>query len=1164
MLKSSARYGQVSDFLLSHNGLIREGYVFNLKVENDPVPPGNYIYSAEKDVFRRVETGQEWRTADVINNRNLVQVEIQPTVQEASRRNIEKRLTQESVASFRSGIKESIDVRPLSAVEKANLDSASRNADHRMGKQIGKMLNESNSVVTRKVLSFDMESFVERGSKKITPDAVFSVGIAESIDTTYSPEDKVLNQTRVRKSISKTTSIFDIDRVKELVRGSGSGSRIEGKAIYGRQNLALALEHLNQFVAGKTKADSQDFRQNRSDVLSDTFGKEELRDIQQRIGQMGDGTGRYASIMAIKNRTARNEALEEFIQDRVAVFGNDKKSAKNKALNFLENISRRVEGSNLTRQGAAVEHSHAHGTNFEFSLGRMEYLHDQATGRAATSDKLVFSKDVLLSTVEKLADATKEGGYRQVFSFGDAESQVFSQWGKTLKEELNVLSNTPDGDEVRKGRLQHAVGLLQEVQGKVVDARAMSEQIFDGMLPDIRKHLKNNAQGVRNVVENLFGYDNAQRVEQWGVERFLHQNHSGMSMENLYRVFKSPGYQEWHTGAMDAADLGHFQLYLKDIIDGQKGNYKAPSSKNIRGTGMVGLNSKDMELFNISNKLARNIQSKTILTELFRNQSSDSIVSLMEKARGNLDENTRHLLTDNHMNEFRELAKGDHSTFKSAAMDRLQSVINSEIKQVNSRLSAQKTTFKYTTPEPGLLSKVVSSSPISKALALGAFMYFSSKTAAEDPGASIETGEHNSLETVARRIATTPFNSTTTKYAMSSTSNFISKLMKNRGSFTSTSDMFSGWKSFINESFDDVTEVFTDRAALSPAVVSMKNRIVSKEQSSTLGIAGSVFIPKLTGAGRVITQRAESAGSVPIQQYLTSVNLRNNTTNVKRLMPSDFSNPINTSEFTPRYSTSTGFFVGSSGPSSSSSVLGLMPNERQRVVTLHGDPFSFAHRSPGLAMTDDLHHLYKAPDSSPVISNSMYWVGRKGDQVIDTGTSKIGNYINMSTTADMPTPKEVPGSDSLASYVVAQKKVRQKSMITLTTGNSQELPIDVTQYKGYVQNYRPDNTDPSIAMNAMSKAAYHNKKMEMTGYILPPKRQLPNTALYVNSTSGSLDKAPSLNYTKPEMHSGNVFMPSTQRNPSGGHEFANIMYGQKPGKNAYPSNTWNLEVTGYA
>jgi hypothetical protein len=687
----------------------------------------------------------------------------------------------------------------------------------------------------------------------------------------------------------------------------------------------------------------------------------------------------------------------------------------------------------------------------------------------------------------------------------------------------------------------------------------MSEHIFDGMLPDIRKQLRNNAQGVRNVVENLFGYENSQRVEQWGVERFLHQNHSGMSMENLYRVFKDSAYQEWHTGAMDAADLGHFQLYLKDIIDGQKGNYKAPSSKNIRGTAMVELSSKDLELFNISNKLARNIQSKTILTELFRNQTDDEVLGLVNRAAGNLSKENEHLLNSAHVSEITKL-KGIKD-FRIAAMERLQTVINGEIKQVNSRLSAQNTTFKYTAPEPGLLSKVVSSSPISKALALGAFMYFSSKRAAEEPGASIETGEHNSLETVARRIATTPFNSTTSKYAMSSASNFIGRLTKGfEGSFTSTSQMFAKSRGVISELFDDVTEVFTDRTALSPAVSSMKNRMVAKEQAS-LGFAGSTYIPQLTGAGRAIANRAESAGSVPIQQYLRSVNLGNSTANTARLMPSDFANPINDAEFVPRYSTRSGFFVGSSG-SNGNYILGLMPNERQRVVTLHGDPFSFMHRSPGLAMTDDLHHLYKAPDSSPVISNSMHWVGRKGNQVIDTGTSKIGNYINMSTTADMPTPKEVPGSDSLASYVVAQKKVRRKSMITLTSGNSQDLPVDVTQYKGYIQNYRPDNTDPSIALNSMSKAAYHNKKMEMTGYILPPKRQLPNKALYVNSTSGSVEGP--VYYSKGERPSGNVYMPTTERSTSGGHEFANIMYMQKPGKNAYPSNDWHLKVTGYA
>jgi hypothetical protein len=374
MIKSASRYKQVSDFLLSNNGLIKEGYPFNLKVENKPVPDGTYIYSAEKDVFREVNTGQEAKSYQVINGRNLVEVTIEPEIQTASKKHIEKILRNQSISSVGKGIRQETNVRALSPQEVAELESASLKADHQQGKALSRLLSESNKVLTRKTLSIDVESLVDPASDSILPENVFSTGIAQSVDTTYGPESNLWQPTdTIRKSSSLVSSFFDIRKTRKLIRQSLRSGSLEDKAIYGKQNIALFLEHMNQYIAGKT-TDSKysDFENHRARIIDATYKNPgEWKEAVSRINKLDPLEFSY--IMKQPNREIRNKQLGIFIKARAEAFGGEAK-----ILDFMKSASEIIQANAVASSSEASDHST--GNSFELSQSMFQHVPNFQSG----------------------------------------------------------------------------------------------------------------------------------------------------------------------------------------------------------------------------------------------------------------------------------------------------------------------------------------------------------------------------------------------------------------------------------------------------------------------------------------------------------------------------------------------------------------------------------------------------------------------------------------------------------------------------------------------------------------------------------------------------------------------------------------------------------------
>lgn len=1127
MIKSSARWGNESQFLAA-NTLIRQGTVFNVKVENDPIPPGDYVYSAEREIFREIHSGYEARGTDFINGRNNIQVVLKDELESASVGRIKKLLNRETVVGVKAGVKTFVETRRLNANESALLESTARNQQHSQGNLLNKVLNQSNTITTRKALSFDFESLVDRSTNKINPEKVFSSGIAESIDVTYDPGDAMSaagGKTKLRRQTFKSTTYFDVDKVSSLLKAHMSGT-IDDSAMFGKQNLALALEHLSQYTAGMTSEKGKGFQAKRDLLLRESVdgGESEIINMQNTLR---DGSEIQTIEKAMRLKGAKKqEMLNSLIKRQLDRFGTSSSNGAQNALNILGSISNKMEASNLAYGEEASEHMHGHGIKGEYNVGTIEYF-----GKRPGTGKAVFTKDVLLSTVEGLIETSKRGNYDRLLTFGSAERDVLTQWGGALKEQLEALAISNPKDEVRKGRLLSASKDLEEVTSKITDVKALSEQVFDGFLPEMRKHLTNNADGVRNVVEKLFGYENTHRVKTWGVENFLQEKHSGFSLENLYSIFKDKNYQEWHTGAKDSADLGHFHMYLQDLVNKQGSSYRSETAHNMPGPGLSRLESNEFELFDVSNRLARNIQSRTILSEVLRDKSREDMMGLLNKVRGNSSDSSRHIINDETMHYFTTLGDDD---FKSEAMTRLQSLVNSEIKKTATDVNSKLSTFKYRAPEPGLLSRAISSSSLAKTLALGSFVYFSSLKSAEDPGASIETGEHNSLETVARRIATTPFNSNTS----TTTVGFFARQMAKRmtGSIATKAEGVALREVLLNTFIDDRVSTTMQRTALTEAAHSMEKRFIASDQR-VLNI-GSSFISKMRRSGSVIEERIYKQGSKNTDTFLKLTNMRDINNSRYSL---DLSGRVNDQALTGGYSNHTGFFLGSTGPSTQQNIVGLNLPMATREQFLYGDPISFMKKNKALDMADSLTSLYSRNQTMTKPSFSNYWSGTSTGPQIDTGKLDIGHPLSLSTRADMPMMKDLSGSSGLSSAVVGRKQFKKMGkIISIGEGNTTSVPIDGKLYAGVIDNYRPDNSNPAIAYNTLNKVRRERPVMSTIGYTQPAQKSTAIPTMYVNS-GGPMTYQPEIHYASNKKPSV-VILDKTKRAVSSNyHDDANGM-----------------------
>lgn len=1135
MVRNSGYYRGISDFLVD-NPLVKEGYQFNLNIQNAPIPQGMYYLSPAEGKLVAVGSGIRYDISSLFNGRYKVDVEVAPELQTASQARLEKSLSKNALTSITDGIQTRTSIRPLSPQEVAEFSKAGIDQRHAIGKELNKALSENARIVNRKVMSLDVESMVNKESKRIMHQDVFSVGVAESVDTTYSPEGKVLYQNpRLRKSTFAANSSFDIEKTISMFKQDVG--EIEKVSTYGRQNLALVLDHVNKYVNGQATPDSSTMEADRFGILRQTFGSSsQLKEVQGRIGQFQKGMS-LESIMEIRSPTARNDALNEFIMRGLQPYG----EKGEKLVGFLENVSGRLKDTKLIKDASAVEHSAHAGTMMEFSLGQIDVAATEV--RTAGTSKLSFKKDVMADSVLKMYNAVTNGGTKQILTFGDAESSIYRSYGLSLEKELGVLNNSGPlsrEDQLKKRSINEVIEKLGTVRKAFVDVKERSEQVFDSLMPGVRQHLKENATGVRSVFERLLGSESTQRINQWGVERFLDQKHSGFSLENLYHVFKSSKYTEWHTGGMDSADLGHFNLWLEDLMKNQE-RYKAPSSKGMPGPGLTMLENKNLEMFNVTSKLARNIQSRTVINELLRDKSNDEVMGLVNKAFENGNERTKALIESSTKSLY-QYKQSNESLFKKGVVELLQQTVNSELRDHSIKLNANPTSTKYRAPEPSLLGKVVSSAGAGRFFALAAAVYFGARNAQEDPGASIETGEHNSTETTQRRLATTPFGSSVSKVA-AMMAPFAKKLVAGAEMGSLNPATYSGeLQSFIRNHFDDASQVVTDRLAMSPAVDSLANRLARK---TVLATDTATHIPSLRKSVEVMSSRMERHN---LNFFERITNLRSERVTPRLTNPDNLAlhmegMNIHSMNYRDR------FYMGSVPPARSISME-LSPATKTFDTYLYGDPMSFAKQHQGIAMAEDvIIPNNKVPMTRP--SFSIKQKRRAPERLIDSVRLKPGIIQDLSKQAEFPSI-QTDSSPNISAMVVGRRQSKPgASIVTLTPGNSHMTPSSVFDIEGTLQNYSPIDKASPAAANVLRISAKDSNRVPV--FTERAKINLQKNTFAINSSNVHLDSSP-VYFSKPIQPTQQMVMNRPYRPTSGYHEQVNGLLQMKP-KVGYPQKT---------
>lgn len=1127
MVRNSGFYRSLSDFLVD-NPLVKEGYQFDLNIANSPVPRGKYYLSAGEGKLVAVGSGIRYDISSLFNGRYKVDVDVSPELQTASQARLQKSLSQASLTSLTDGIQTNVTQRPLTPIEIAEFQKAQIDTKYKYGKELNSALLENARIVTRKVTSLDVESMVNKDSKKILYQDVFSVGMAESVDVTYAADNqKYPNLGRIRKSTFATNSAFDIHKTISMFQ-QDLGS-IEKVSTYGRQNLALVMDHVNKYVTGDVEL-TPDMQRSRTSLLGQTFGAE-LKDVQANIKS---NNGSLVRIMEIANADKRNLALNSFLKTGAEAYGNKGE----KLIGFLQNVSKQLIDTRLIKDSQAVEHSSHAGTMLDFSLGKIEVAGGALRG--AGSSQLTFRTDVMSQSVNDMFKAVSNNGTKQFLTFGDAEFNVYKGYGHALEKELALLNNVgtlSKNDEVRKQTITETIQKLGVVKNAFVDVKERSEQMFDALIPGIRQQLKDNATGVRSVFERLFGSENTQRINHWGVERFLDQKHSGFSLENLYKVFKDSEYTEWHTGGMDSADLGHFNMWMEDMLKNQR-EYRAPTAHNMPGPGMAVLESNNLEMFNVSSKLARNIQSKTVISELLRDRSNDDIMSLIGKAHSAGNEHTKAII-DGQMSNLLRNKSSNEIRFRKDVVDVLQNTVNAELKDHSIKLNAQPTSAKYRAPESSLLAKVVSAGNAGRFFAIAAAVYFGSKTAAEDPETSIETGEHNSTETTARRLVTTPFGSKISKLA-ALLAPFPRRIVANAemGSMsaaTRNDDIVS----FLASKFDDASQVLTDKTAMSPAVDSLARRL---QRTDVLNAAQGTFIPELRRDATAVINRASNSST---EHFANLVSLRENRLTPRIVNPDNLAlhmEGMNAHKLAYRDK----FYLGSTPPAQSQ-MFELSPNTKTYNTFLYGDPLSFAKNNTAIRAAEDII-IQPNPVgmAKPAFSGNFDRV--KVPMLTDTGKLDTGFIQDLSKEAVFSRIKE-PAINNLSSAVAGRRQSKPMgTTVTIADGNMNHYVDSVMEYEGTLQNFSPVDKNSFAGANVLRSS----RKLNYDRPVLTKassKRLETNVFTSVNSGI-SLDASPVYHSRKPIMNAS-VPTARTQRAAGGYHDQVNMLL-QKGTKVGYP------------
>lgn len=994
--EKSELYKNVESFLVD-NPLIRDGVQFDLEVENLPHLKGTYELRGATTLVN-IATGQEQpANIAVFNNRNLVKVKLASEIEVRSISRINKQAGKNVLSHMSRGIHREVVSADITPQEVADIASEVSKVSERKGKLFREALISQAQHTSRKIAhSLDFEAHLDSEGSKISFENIYSAGFAETTEDLYTMKGDskfVGGFSGVKTYKDKAVNYFDIVKSMQMV-----GSHSDGN-VYGKQNTALLFDHIRGFISGDTKApdwmDAEVFEKSRAQVIS-------------QLGPVGEKIKKFQSLSSemLLDRVAREKYVQEF-QDLFADGITDpyrkKEEGSKRLVSFLGTIQERTDAYRNKALNNLKDGQSTHMVFGEFSLGVMKRPLDSKRGGRNYYEEIRFTNNMLGSVVGRMNNSQ----VKEFSTYGNAENGAITSKRLELEREL-IAMEARSASPKEINNIKAAIAELHKVQPKITDMKSRTEMLFDRLLPDIKRNLSDSSVGATRALEKIVPASIMEKIHQSGTLSFIGDRGKGLSVENLYQIVSGSDAKEFHTGGMDASDLNHIRLFLEETLSsGDK--YKSTTTRRMPGTKLGGVTKSQYEMIDLSSTVARKIQQKVLTIAVLKQSSDEQLVKMLSdyapSSAASKNLNTRFsgisLLTD-------ENEKVKQSTILRGEMgENLERIITAQMdKDFNSTSKQYKAHMrnlnKYSTDNPGLLAKSLSRPGMARVAAMASFLWLTRTNAEDDPGASIERGEHNSMETVARRIATTPFNSAISLGGIRFPWALLSRFKNSR--IASVGKLFDQLKDNSFSKFKDYEIQEIQKRALLPAFKSSEARLAK--------VAGS-FDSTYVGTD-VISSRSQRLIADRMMRNTTSIPSINKTlresVNTERLR--NWDNLKADSFFTvsesPRYMTPNGFFLGNTGPHTKSSSLGLSFERPGREVFVdQSRVLDFMKSHKGIDMADNAFMEVSKNQKSTLVRPSfdVHWTGRNStsDKMISNAAIPQPKFLPYNQ--EVPTPK---------------------------------------------------------------------------------------------------------------------------------------------------------------
>lgn len=989
--EKSKRYQSLQDFLVD-NPLIREGVQFDLEVENNVIQKGTYEFKGASTVIN-IQTGQEYpANSAVFNGRNNVKVKLANEIEVMAMSRI-NRASGKNVLSFVSQeIDKKVFSTPMSQVEIADLASEISRGSERKGKLFRDALFEQAELTSRRVShSLDFEAYIGKEREKIAFDNIFSAGFAETTEDIYTMkgDSTFLGGLKsIKKYKDKAVNVFDITKSIELIKNPTDAN------IYGKQNFALLYDNIRAFVSGESKApdwmDPNVFERSRAQVIS----------------QLGPVAERIKSFQKLNTSDLlRDDVPKEYMDKFESLFADGmtdpfkrKEEGRNRLVSFLETIQQRTNNFRDKQLNSLRDGQSAHMVYGEFSLGVVDRQLDSKRDYRSYQEEVRFSNNLMGSVTNRINKSKSKFS-----SFGNAEYGAFR--GKRLELESELKAKEGHASPVELENIRAAILELNKSEGSITDMKSKTEMLFDRLLPDIKRNLSDSSVGATRALEKLVPASIMERIHQSGTLSFIGEKGKGLSVETLYQIMSGSEAQEYHTGGMDSSDLNHIKLLLEDSLSSAN-RYKSKTTKRIKGTSLKGVTDNEYSMVDFSATVSRKIQQKVLTNAVLKEASTEQLVNMLTAYKPK-DEGIVRLAGEfnvlKNMESSEQRLKQELDIRKSAGQT-LEKIITAQMDRDFNSTSRQykehmRTLNKYSTDNPGLIAKSLSRPGMARVAAMASFLWMTRTNAEDDPGASIETGEHNSMQTVARRIATTPFNSAISLGAVGRFAGRILSRFKKSG-FTSTDELFQNLKTNRFSKLQDYEIENIQKRALMPAFSSAETRLVNKSETVKQMFIGT-DMPTSRSQKMIADRMIRNNLSVP------SVDRRlKESINYQRLERWNTlkSDSLFTVSESPRYTSTQGFFLGSTGPHDKASSLGLSFEKPGRDVFIdQSRVFDFMKSNNAVSMADDALIDTRKQTISKLIEPSfnINWTGK-----LHSSKSKISN-TSLNDVKFMPYNQEV-------------------------------------------------------------------------------------------------------------------------------------------------------------